>query len=102
MYQKVLVLHDGSALAECALPHVKNLARGGNIEKIILLSAAIFNNPYGIIGKDIDFGSLHSAQMQESQDYLARVQSQLSAEGIKTEKIVIAGDNPANTIIDYT
>ena len=38
MYEKVLVPLDGSELAECALPHVMNLAKGGAVGEVILLN----------------------------------------------------------------
>jgi len=104
MYQKVLVPLDKSELAECALPHVKNLATGGNVGKVILLSVASFNipfGPYGNIGNNFDFVSFCSACKMESQDYLDRVQSQFTAEGIKAATVVIESANPAQSINDY-
>ncbi len=41
MYQKVLVPLDGSELAECALDHVKKLAKEGFLEEIVLLSVFV-------------------------------------------------------------
>ena len=38
MYQKVLVPLDTSELAECALPEVKRLAKGGFVGQVILLN----------------------------------------------------------------
>ena len=38
MYEKSLVPLDGSKLAECALPHVMNLAKGGAVGEVILLN----------------------------------------------------------------
>jgi nucleotide-binding universal stress UspA family protein len=101
MYQKILVPLDGSTLAECALPHVKNLAGGGKVGKIILLSVAVFNIPYGSIGADFDFGSFRTEHIKESQDYLALVQSKLAAEGIEVETLVTESGNPAQTITEY-
>ena len=37
MYQKLLVPLDGSELAECVLPHVKVLAKGCEVEQVILV-----------------------------------------------------------------
>ncbi len=31
MYEKILVPLDGSELAECVLPHVENIIRGGEV-----------------------------------------------------------------------
>jgi nucleotide-binding universal stress UspA family protein len=38
MYNKILVPLDGSKLAECALPHAEELAKGCNTEEVILIS----------------------------------------------------------------
>src|SRR5512139_2220533 len=38
MYKKILVPLDGSKLAECALPHVEELAKGCDMVEVILLS----------------------------------------------------------------
>ncbi len=38
MYQKVLVPLDGSELAECALDHVRNLAKDGAPNEVVLLN----------------------------------------------------------------
>jgi nucleotide-binding universal stress UspA family protein len=37
LYKKILVPLDGSALAECALEHVKTIAAGCNVPEIVLL-----------------------------------------------------------------
>ena len=37
MYHKILVPLDGSQLAECVLPHVESLARGGAAGEVIFL-----------------------------------------------------------------
>ena len=39
MYKRILVPLDGSKLAECALPHAEELAKGCGTEEIILISA---------------------------------------------------------------
>ena len=38
MYKKILVPLDGSKLAECALHHVEELAKGCGTEEVILVS----------------------------------------------------------------
>ncbi|HXZ30309.1 MAG TPA: universal stress protein [Dehalococcoidia bacterium] len=38
MYKKILVPLDGSKLAECALPHVEELAKSCDTEEVILVS----------------------------------------------------------------
>jgi nucleotide-binding universal stress UspA family protein len=39
MYKKILVPLDGSKLAECALPHAEELAKGCDTAEVILVSA---------------------------------------------------------------
>ena len=38
MYKKILVPLDGSKLAECALPHAEELAKGSDKAEIVLVS----------------------------------------------------------------
>ena len=56
MYEKVLVPLDGSELAECALPHVMNLAKGGAVGEVILLN--VLEIPSVWFQKGFDFISL--------------------------------------------
>jgi nucleotide-binding universal stress UspA family protein len=35
MYEKILVPLDGSELAECVLPHVENIVRGGEVREVV-------------------------------------------------------------------
>ncbi len=39
MYEKIVVPLDGSKLAECVLPHVEELAKGGSTQEVILVTA---------------------------------------------------------------
>ena len=104
MFKNVLLPLDGSPLAECALPHVKNLAREGNVGTVVLLTVAEFDipyGPYGNIGNNFDFVSFCAACKKECQDYLDRVRSNFTAEGIKVETVVIESGNTAQSINDY-
>lgn len=38
MYKRILVLLDGSKLAECALPHAEKLAKSCDTEEVMLIS----------------------------------------------------------------
>jgi len=38
MYKKILVPLDGSELAECALPHIKNLVKDGAVGEVTILN----------------------------------------------------------------
>jgi nucleotide-binding universal stress UspA family protein len=103
MYQKVLVPLDGSELAECALPEVIKLGRGGMIDEVILLKVITIEairipNSYE---RSIDFAALSNAQRTDATQYLENVQSRLRAEGIKVGTELLEG-RPEEKIVDYT
>ncbi|MFI4963472.1 MAG: universal stress protein [Legionellales bacterium] len=105
MYKKVLVPLDGSELAECALEHVKKLAKDGTLGEVVLLNVILI--PLPPIGTDynagyIDFTALANYYLDESKKYLMAQQSKLSLEGITVKTESIEGANPASIIIDYT
>lgn len=103
MYQKILVPLDGSELAEHALVQVRNLAGGGFVGEVILLSVVEID----LMGlstahtRSIDLPGLRKAHMEKSQKYLEGVQSRLSAEGMKVKTETLEG-RPAQAIVDYS
>jgi len=99
MYKKGLVPLDGSKLAECALSHVMNLAKGGMIGEVILLNVVEF--PSVSVVEGLDFIKLKNAQFSKAQKYLADLQSQIRSEGIKVKAETIEG-NAAQSIIEYS
>lgn len=102
MFNKVLVPLDGSVLAECALPYLKKLAGGGMIGQAILLTVEKVNPLYDGMGLGFDFKDFRDAVFDKDHKYLANVQSNLSAEGIRVEAEVTEGDNPSQAIVDFT
>lgn len=103
MYQKVLVPLDGSDLAEAALPQVRNLAAGGFIEEVILLSVVEidFNVIPSTHTEAIDFYELKKKYFDRAQEYLEKIRSGLSAEGINVEAEALEG-RPAQAIVNYS
>lgn len=99
MYQKVLVPLDGSELAECVLPQVRNLARDGVVGEIILLN--VVEVPSVWVAEGFDFISLKNNQMLAKQKYLEKLQAQLNSEGMKVNVEVLEGET-AHSIIEYT
>lgn len=89
MYAKMLVPLDGSALAECVLPHAKAIAKGCTVREIVLLR--VVERPPTMGAEGIDFVALQSADKDAAGAYLARIESQLSAEGFKVSSQVLAG-----------
>lgn len=63
MYEKVLVPLDGSELAECALPHVMNLAKGGAVGEVILLN--VLEIPSVWFQEGFDFISLKNTHISK-------------------------------------
>ncbi len=108
MYRKILVPLDSSELAECALPHVRSLAKEGSVEEVVLLKVVEAQLPLAYtstddfeIGPNFDFQAFWDEEVDKSQKYLADVRSRLSSEGIKVRTEVIKGARAAETIVDY-
>jgi nucleotide-binding universal stress UspA family protein len=102
MYQNVLVPLDGSELAECALPEVIKLGRGGNIGEVILLriiEIEVFTIPQGYT-KGIDLVALRNAHQAEAGKYLEDIQSRFRSEGITATTATLEG-RPADTIVEF-
>jgi nucleotide-binding universal stress UspA family protein len=89
MYQKILIPLDGSALAECVLPHAKAIARGCDIAEMVLLR--VVEPPPTLGGEAIDFVALQDADKQAAEVYLARVKAELTAEGFDVSYKILAG-----------
>ena len=98
MYQKVLVPLDGSPLAECALPEVKHLAKGGFIGEVLLVNVV---ETYSVaLAESIDASALHTAHRDAAQDYLERIMKQMTSEGIPTKMELLEG-SPSQAIVSY-
>ncbi len=81
MYQKILVPLDGSKLAECVLPHLRNLLGGSVDGEVILLTVIGFQSNWWN-ADSFDYSSLEKRMSDAAQKYLADMQSQLKAEGM--------------------
>ena len=102
MYQKILVPLDGSKLAECALPHVKNMVNAGAGGEVTLLNVVhVYLPGRGEIPGVFDINSLREDLFMVSRKYLADVESRLAFEGIKVKMVSLEGNRPADVISDY-
>jgi len=106
MYKKILVPLDGSKLAECALPHVEELAKGRGTEKVILVSVTervqgyrAFEDPSQPLGQQLAPEAVGKKEKQ-AQRYLGRIAKAMEAKGIKVDTEVLLGD-PAEEIVIY-
>jgi len=92
VYQKILVPLDGSALAECALPHAHSLVRNGCGKEVVILNVSCFEKT------PIEYWT---PLRGKSRMYLEAVESRLAVEGIKAETEYLEGDRPAEVITNY-
>jgi nucleotide-binding universal stress UspA family protein len=116
MYKKILVPLDGSKLAECALSHAEEIARGCSAEEVILISVtervrgqteapeayevylASDKEGVGDTGSEV---TVTLGKMQEqAQAYLARIEKALQAKGMRVRSDVPVG-KPAEEIADF-
>ena len=120
MYKKILVPLDGSKLAECALPHVEELAKGCDTEEIILVSVTERVQGYRVLegeGQPISGptgGWMESShplgqrfipeafgkKENQAQRYLDRVAKKMSAKGMNVSTEVLLW-KPAEAIVGY-
>ncbi len=108
MYKKVLIPLDGSDLAECAIPHLKNLAKEGSIGEVVLFNVveteiplAYPYLPYDGSMPSVDFQALLDEQYDKVKKYLEETQAKLVSEGIKVECVIVRGGRTSQAIIDY-
>ena len=102
MYKKVLVPLDGSDLAECMLSHLKSLFKDGSVGEITLLNIVAIDIPWAEMEVGhFDFNGLRKQVISSSKEYLAKVESRLSAEGLKVKTVSMEANRPAETITEY-
>jgi nucleotide-binding universal stress UspA family protein len=94
----ILVPLDGSALAECVLPHIMAIAPVTNARVTLLHVLQQAHNGNG--SPAVDPVEWH-LQKQKSEKYLGQVVGQLNKSGILAVESLILEGNPANSVIDF-
>jgi len=109
MYRKIVAPLDGSKLAECALPHLEELAKGLKPAEVVLISVTeriagrtrapevselVRASSAGPIS--VEVGKLQ----RQAERYLNRIAKQMQSKGIKARTEVLLG-NPAEAIVRY-
>ncbi|MBN1545655.1 MAG: universal stress protein [Syntrophaceae bacterium] len=97
MFKRVLVPLDGSKLAECALPYVRDLAQGGFVGEIVLLN--VVEVP-GTWIEGIDYVAIKEASLKQSTKYLTDLKDQLVSEGLPVKAEILEGMT-TQMIVDY-
>lgn len=97
MINHILVPLDGSALAECVLPHVVAIAPATKARITLIHVLEHSENRNG--SPPIDPVGWHM-QKQESQAYLEKQVQQMQADGLDASHVILEG-NSAESIIDF-
>jgi nucleotide-binding universal stress UspA family protein len=120
MYKKILVPLDGSKLAECALPHAEELAKGCDTAEIILVSVTERVQGYKAVEGSTEpfvlsgggFGSAIQPPAQrmvpeafgkkekQADRYLSRIAEKLESKGVKVHTEVLLWP-PGEAIASY-
>lgn len=120
MYKKILVPLDGSKLAECALPHVEELAGGCGTEEVILVSVTERVQGYRAVEGPTEAGvrsgggwpgsveppgqrlvpEAFGKKEKQAQRYLERIAKTMAAKGINVSTEVLLW-KPAEAIVGY-
>lgn len=102
MYQRILVPLDGSKLAECALDHLKGMAREKMVGEVTLLNVVnVSLMGFTEYPGPVNIAAIRENLFAESRKYLADVESRLAAEGIKVKSVSLEGARPADAISEY-
>jgi len=101
MYKKILVPLDGSTLAENSLEHIRAVAQGRLVDKVILFRVV---EPILIDVKDY-IGAESSRKAEEkletdAKKYLDKIARDLKKDGIPAESRIIVNGEPATKILE--
>jgi len=106
MYKKILVPLDGSKLAECALPHVEELAKGCDTGEVILVSVTervkgyrALEEPSQPLGQQL-IPEAFGKKEKQAQRYLDRIAKAMAAKGINVSTEVLLW-KPNEAIVGY-
>lgn len=102
--RKILVLLDGSELAESVLPHVEAVAKqqgAGPVEVVLLTVCEPMLLPsYYPITMPLSWDDHVTMCKRESEQYLAKTEKRLKDTGLRVRSEVLTG-KPADAIVDY-
>ncbi|MBI2849664.1 MAG: universal stress protein [Chloroflexi bacterium] len=109
--QTLMVLLDGSELAESVLPHAEYLAkqrRAGPVDIALVRIAEPLNIPTyyspDISGVSLNWGNFIQQETmrrkQAAKEYLAKMEEQLKNKGLTVKTVVLEG-RPTDEVVDY-
>ena len=116
MYKRILIPLDGSKLAECALPHAEELAKGCGTEEVTLISVTeqvrgrtrapeameVYNatDDPGVQKAGSEITVTFGKKERQAQRYLGRTAKRLEAKGVKVRTEILSWP-PAESIASY-
>ncbi len=103
MYREVLVPLDGSRLAECALEHVRSIAKGCQVSKVVLLMVLEPLLSLSTPHDDTAVKRVREAEERfeaESREYLSKVAGNLKKDGIAVGTRLVVGGEAAAKILE--
>jgi nucleotide-binding universal stress UspA family protein len=105
MYNKILIPLDGSELAECVLPHVENIVKGGGAKSVALVRVVepfrMLSGGDSVVFSENDIKNINSETRAVAESYLKEVVSRLELAGADILTNVMEG-KPAEAIADYS
>ncbi len=101
MYRKAVVPLDGSELAECVFPHIKDLVKCGALGEVVLINVVGVEVPWEEMERGIDYQALRQKFLEVSQEYLDSVQTRLAREGIEVKTESVEAVRPSHGILEY-
>jgi nucleotide-binding universal stress UspA family protein len=103
MYKKILVPLDGSALAECVLPHVESVAKGCKVEEVILLRVTEpfhhFCDLDGCVPQET-MNNIDADNKSAAEKYLSELTERTAYNRVSVKPEVITG-TPGESIAEY-
>ena len=102
MYSRILVPLDGSELAECALAHVRAIAKGCKADKVVLLRVLepVIGAPHDSVSAERIRQAAGKLEA-DAEEYLNKVAGNLKKDGIPAEAELVLGGEPAAKIIEF-
>ena len=94
---------DGSALAECVLPHVEAITKGCAAKELVLLRIVEPERVYSVSNSPLDpnlASARESEQRKFAEDYLKQIAERLTGTGATCTAKAIVG-RVAESLVDY-
>ncbi|MEE8318090.1 MAG: universal stress protein [Dehalococcoidales bacterium] len=104
MYEKILVPLDGSELAECVLPHVENIIRGGEVREVVFFRVAepaLTSSRYAEIGlTEADVKRIAAESETAARKYLDELVDRVNYAKVNVRSEVVTG-KAADSLADF-